>query len=141
MALQTTLSNLTVNAQADAMARLLDDGSIKIYTGVKPANADTAITSQVLLASCSLSATSAPAAVAGVLTFNAITPDAAADNTGTATWFRAYRADGTTAVMDGNVGTVGSVSNLELATVAIVANAVISITSLTHTVAKATTGL
>ena len=141
MAKDTQLSNATVNAQADALARLVDNGYLRIYSGSKPANADTAVSTQTLLAELRFAATSAPAAVAGVLTFNAISSDTAADATGTATWFRALKSDGTSAVLDGTVGATGSTSNLELATTSIVANARISVTSFVHTVSKATAGV
>jgi hypothetical protein len=70
------------------------------------------------------------AAVAGVAAANAITADSAADATGTATWFRALKSDGT-AVLDGSVGT--ATSNLILNTVSIVANAQVSVSSFTLT--------
>jgi hypothetical protein len=141
MALQTRLSNATANAQANALARLLDNGYLRIYSGSQPANADTAVGSQVLLAELRFAATSAPSAVNGVLTFNAITSDSSANATGSAAWFRAVGADGTAVVLDGSVGVTGSGNNLELSTVSIAENALVSITSFTHTVAKATTGL
>ncbi len=137
----TQIANTTVNAQADALARQLDNGYLRIYTGPQPANADTAITTQTLLAELRFAATSALAAVDGVLTFSAITSDEAANATGTAVWFRCFRSNGTTVVMDGTVGVTGSTSNLELATAEIVENARISVTAFVHTVAKATSGL
>lgn len=137
----TQITNATVNAQADALARQLDNGYLRIYTGPQPATADTAITSQVLLAELRFAATSALAAVDGVLTFSAITSDEAANATGTAVWFRCFRSNGTTAVLDGTVGATGSNSNLELATAEIVENARISVTAFVHTVSKATSGL
>ena len=138
MALDTQLSNAAVNAQADALARLLDNGYCRIYGAAKPANADTALSGQTLLAEPRFNATSAPAASGGVLTFNAFTADSAANNDGVAVWFRAYKSDGTTAVLDGTVGT--SSANLVMADTTIFAGALVQVTSLTHTVAKATTG-
>lgn len=135
MAKNTQVANVAVNAEADALARLLDGGFLRIYSGTQPATADTALSGNTLLAELGFSATSAPAAVAGVLTFNAITPDASADATGTATFYRCYKADGTTAVMDGNVLT--STGNLNLNSVAIQAGASVSVSSFTHTVEKA----
>ena len=63
----------------------------------------------------------------GVLTLNAITQDSSANATGTATWFRIVKADGTTHVMDGNVGTSGS--DLNLTTTSIVSGQPVSVTS------------
>lgn len=139
MAKNTQLANEAVNTQADALARLLDNGYLRIYSGTQPATADTALSGNTLLAELRLAATSAPAASAGVLTFAAITPDAAAA-TGTATFFRALKANGSSAVLDGTVGATGSTSNLELSTASIVAAVQVSVTSFTHTVAKSTPG-
>src|SRR4051794_39788313 len=105
MANALRLSNAAVSAEADALARLLDNGYLRIYSGTQPATADTALSGNTLLAELRANATSAPAAVAGVLTFNAVTSDTANDATGTATFYRAFKSDGTTGVMDGSVGT------------------------------------
>jgi len=72
MASNLKMSNAAVNAEADALARLLDGGFIKIYTGTQPATADTALSGNTLLGTLGVNATSAPAASAGVLTFNAV---------------------------------------------------------------------
>ena len=58
-----------------------------------------------LLADLTCNATFAAASSNGVLTLNAITSDSSADATGTATHFRIYKSDGTTAVLQGDVGT------------------------------------
>lgn len=102
-------------------------GLWRIYSGTRPASGGAATT---LLAELALSATMAAAASGGVLTFNSITQDSSADNTGTATWFRIVTSGGTFCV-DGNVGTSGS--DLNLTTVSIVATQPVSITSATIT--------
>ena len=137
----TRIADATVNAQADALARLLDNGYLRIYDGTQAASADTAVGAQVLLAELRYNATSAPAASGGLLTFNAFTADSSANATGTASWYRALKSDGTTVVMDGNVGATGSTSNLEMPTVSIVAGVQVSITSATHDVLNSSTGL
>lgn len=136
----TQLSTTTRNAMADAVARLLDGGSLKLYTGTQATDANTALGAQTLLGTLSLSATSAPAASGGVLTFNAITSDTDADATGTATWFRALKSDGTTVVMDGSVGSSGT-PNLLLNTDAIVIHARLDITGWTFTVPASGSGV
>lgn len=138
MAKNTQLTNLAANTEADALATLLNSGKLRIYDGTQPATGDTAITSQVLLAELTFNATAFGASVAGVLTANAITQDSSADATGTATWFRAWKSDGTTAVFDGSVGT--ATSNLILNTVSIVAGAAVQCSSFTFTIAKSTAG-
>jgi len=134
MANNLKLSNDAVNAEADALSVLLDNGYLRIYDGTQPANADTAIGAQVLLAELRFNATAAPAASGGVLTFNAITQDSNANNTGTASWFRALKSDGSTVLFDGTVGTSGS--DINIATTAIVAGAIVGVTSAVYTVSK-----
>lgn len=128
------VSNTVVNGQADALSVLADNGYIRIYDGTQPATADTAISSQVLLAELRFNADAAPSAVDGVLTFNAITQDSSANNTGTASWFRALASDGTTVLFDGAVGTSGS--DMNIATTSIVAGAIVGVTSFVYTVSK-----
>lgn len=139
MALNTQLSNAGVNAEADALAALLNTGYLRIYDGTQPATADTAVGAQVLLAELRFGATAFGAAVAGVLTANAITADSSANATGTAAWFRALKSDGTTAIMDGTVGTASA--NMIIATTSIAAAQTVSCSSFTHTLQKATSGL
>lgn len=128
------LSNNVVNPQADALSDLADNGYLRIYDGTQPATADTAITTQTLLAELRFNATAAPAASNGVLTFNAITQDSSANNTGTASWFRALASDGSTVLFDGAVGTSGS--DMNIATTSIVAGAIVGVSSFVYTVNK-----
>lgn len=134
MAANPKFSTAAVNAEADAFARLLDTGYLRIYSGSQPATADTALGAQVLLAELRFNATSAPAASAGLLTFNAITSDSSADATGTAAWFRALKSDGTSVVMDGTVGT--ATSDAIINSVSIVAAAQVDCTAFTLQVSK-----
>lgn len=132
MANNLKISTTAVNAQADALSDLLDNGYLRIYDGTQPANANTAITTQVLLAELRFNATAAPAASGGVLTMNSITQDSSANNTGTATWFRALKSDGSTAVFDGSVGTASC--DLNLGSTSITSGASVAVTSMTYTV-------
>jgi len=134
MANNLKLSNEAVNAEADALSVLLDNGYLRIYDSTQPATANTAIGSQVLLAELRFNADAAAAATAGVLTFNAITQDSSANNTGTASWFRALKSDGSTVMFDGTVGTSGC--DINIATTAIVAGAIVGVTSAGFTVNK-----
>jgi hypothetical protein len=134
MALSPSLANVGASAAADAVCALLNTGYLRIYSGTQATNADTAIGAQVLLAELRYGATAFGAAVNGVATANAITQDASADATGTATWFRALKSDGTTAVFDGSVGTSGA--NLNLNAVAISQGAAVSVSSQTYTQSK-----
>lgn len=110
------LDQITTRAGASALLR--------IYDGTRPATGGTATT---LLAELTCNTTFAPAAVNGVLTLNAITADSSANATGTATWFRIVQSDGSTFVMDGDVGTSGS--DLNLTSTSIVATQSVSVSS------------
>lgn len=132
MANNLKISTTAVNAQADALSDLLDNGYLRIYDGTQPANANTAITSQVLLAELRFNATAAPAASGGVLTMNSITQDSSANNTGTATWFRALKSNGSTVVFDGSVGAASC--DLNIGSTSITAGASVAVTSMTYTV-------
>ena len=123
----TTLRNARANAITTDIGGA---GLLRIYSGTRPANPAAPITG-TLLASLTLGTPFAPAASSGVLTANAITGDASADATGTATHFRIWRSDGTTAVIDGDVGTAGS--DLNLTTTSIVIGQPVNVTSLTIT--------
>src|SRR5437764_7021611 len=125
MATNLNMADAGVNAEANALAALLNNGYLRIYSGTQPATADTAITSQVLLAELRFGVTAFGSAVSGVITANAIASDTDADNTGTATWFRCLESDGTTPVLDGNVGTS---SNMTITTTAIVQHETIACT-------------
>lgn len=134
MANNLKVSNTVVNGQADALSVLADNGYLRIYDGTQPTNADTAIGAQVLLAELRFNADAAPAASNGVLTFNAITQDSSANATGTASWFRALKSDGSTVMFDGTVGVSGS--DLNISTTSIVAGATVGVTSFVYTVSK-----
>ena len=134
MANNLKLSNAAVNAEADALSVLLDNGYFRIYDGTQAATADTALGAQVLLAELRINTDAAPIAVNGVLTFNAITQDSSADNSGIASWFRALKPDGSTVMFDGTVGTSGC--DLNIATTSIVAGAIVGVTSFVFTVNK-----
>ena len=102
-------------------------GTIKIYSGAIPANAATAITSQVLLGTLTFSDPCGTIAD-NALTMYAITQDSSADATGTAAWARIADSNGVT-VMDINVTTTGGGGALTLNTTNIVIGGPILITS------------
>lgn len=83
-----------------------------------------------LLAELTFSDPSAGAAAAGVLTFNAITADASANNTGNASWYRIVTS-AAAFVLDGSVGTAGADINFN--TAAFVAGGNVAVTSLVFT--------
>lgn len=134
MAADPRLSNAAASAAADAVVDLIDAGAgagtIKIYDGTIPTNANTAVGSQVLLATLTFSDPAFGAAANGVATADTITSDNSADATGTASWARIADSNGNT-VMDVTVGTSGEDINFN--TVSFVSGATIAISSLTYT--------
>lgn len=134
MANNLKLANGTVDDQAQALADLLANGYLRIYEGSQPADADTAISSQTLLAELRFASPAESDITDGVITFDDLTADSSANATGTAQFFRALKSDGTTAVMDGSVGT--SSADLVMNSTAIQSGAEVAVTSWTHTVPK-----
>ena len=119
------------NAAANAITALIGaSGFLDIYDGTQPTNPDTALGAQNLLAHLALTADAFADAVSGVSTANAITEDASANASGTATWFSLTTSAGTR-ILDGTVGT--SDANLILVTTAIVATQPVEVTALTYT--------
>ena len=86
------------NRAADAVTARANNGSLRIYSGTPPADANAALSGNTLLAVPTFGATAFGAAASGVATANAITSDTSADNTGRPTFARALESDGTTVV-------------------------------------------
>ena len=128
MALDTRISTAAQNAAVDAVKARLNNGYIRLYSGTRPAGPGTALSGNTLLAELRFGATAFGASTGGSASANAITPDAAADASGTATFARLLQSDGTTAEADIEVGTSGA--NLNLNTVGITAGQSVSISSL-----------
>lgn len=113
------------NARMDAITTRAGNAALlRIYDGTRPATGGAATT---LLAELTCGTPFAPASSGGVLTANAITQDSSANATGTATWFRIVKSDGTTHVLDGNVAASGS--DLNLTTTSIVITQPVQVTS------------
>lgn len=128
------LSNAGANTKVDAITAQLNNGFLRIYDGTQPASADTAVGAQTLLAELRFNATAFAAAVAGVAAANAFTGDLSANATGTASWCRALKSDGTTVIFDGAVGVSGS--DLNLNTVSVVLGATVDVTAFQYTQPK-----
>jgi hypothetical protein len=128
--------NLFAFAQARATLRAeltltwLNSGSLKLYSGTRPATSDTAITGQILLATFTFPN---PAGVVanGVFTAGTIAPALVAAS-GTAAWGRSF--DATSGVIaDCDVGVTGSGAMVELSAVNLVEGAYVSVVSFTLT--------
>ena len=126
MASNLQYSNGTRDAQQNGLITYAGSNAIiRLYNGTQPANANTAISTQTLLVSLAISGAFGTDSN-GTLTFSTIN-NGTAVATGTASFFRIVKSDGTTVVMDGSVGT--SSADLVLNTVSIVTGDTVAITS------------
>ena len=106
MALQ--FSAAVRNARLDAIETAIGTSAVlKIRTGSAPADVATA-DSGTVLATLSLPSDWMAAASSGSKAKSGTWEDTSADATGTAAHFRVYASDGTTAHMQGTVGTSGT---------------------------------
>lgn len=106
------------NAKMDTLTTSIGTSAkLRIYSGTRPANPAAAITGTLLAELiCSASAFAA-ASSGGVLTANAIASGTGAAS-GTATHFRLWKSDGTTAVVDGDVAISGADLNINNTSIA-----------------------
>jgi hypothetical protein len=90
------------NSQLDAITSFVGaGGKLRIYDGTRPATGGAATN---LLAEFTLGSPFAPAAASATLSPN-LPAAVNASASGTATWFRVLKADGSTQAIDGSVGT------------------------------------
>jgi hypothetical protein len=118
-------SNATRHAQNEGLITYAGTNSqFNLYSGTQPANANTAITTQVLLVSMPIAGVFGTD-TNGTLTLGAVTQTNAAAS-GTASFFRIFKSDNSV-VMDGSVGL--SSADLILNSVDIVAGQSVDITA------------
>lgn len=99
-------SNATRNAQNEGLITYAGTGSqFNLYSGTQPANANTAITTQVLLVSMPIAGVFGTD-VNGTLTLGSVAP-ANAIASGTASFFRIFKSNNSV-IMDGSVGLVSA---------------------------------
>lgn len=108
-------ANLTARNILDVgLSPLFDTGQIDLLDGTQPADADTAITTQVVLGTITLPnpafAAATDAAPGALATANAIAPTIGIA-AGTTTWGRAYQSGGVTVIADLTVGSDIIISN------------------------------
>lgn len=109
-------SNGTRHAQNEGLITYAGTGAkICLYQGTAPTNANTGITTQTLLVTCVI-AGAFGTDTDGTLTLGTVTSGTAVA-TGTAQFFRVFKSDGSTVVMDGSVGTTGADLNLNTTTI------------------------
>ena len=122
------------NARMDAITTAVNaGGKLRFYNAPRPTDANTAVSTQTLLAELTCALTFAGTAASAAITANAITAANANAGAGagtTATWFRLTKSDGT-AIMDGNVATTAS--DLNVSSTTFVSGQQVSVTSWTIT--------
>jgi len=135
MALTLTLTIARAMALLTDLKTFIDSGTaavIEIYSGTQPADADAAVGGGTKLATLTMSATAFGAVTdnnpGAIMTAAAITPDASADATGTAAWFRMLTQAGGTNILDGSVAVAGA--DMNFSTVAFTAGSQIEISSM-----------
>lgn len=131
---ETTGANAARDAAIDAIAATLNGGSLRIYDGTPPADANAALSSNDLLAQLTLGDPAFGSASSGVVTANSITADTSADATGEPTFFRLLTSGGDV-VYQGDAGEAGAEELVlsDLSAGQIVAGGSVSVTSLTIT--------
>lgn len=130
------ISNVAAKAACDAVTGALGTSpTLRIYAGTAPTDADASLSSNTLLAELAMSPTPFNAATDGnpnaIAAANTISNDTAADNTGTASFWRMYKSDATTCVIQGTVGTSGAELNLN--SLSLVTGEIVSVSSFTFT--------
>ena len=126
MASNLKYSNGTRDAQQQGLITYAGSGAkIHIYDGTQPANANTAISTQTLLATLDVSGSFGTDSN-GTITVSSV-GNSTAVATGTASFFRITKSDNTTVVMDGSVGT--SNADMIFNTVSFVTGDIVAISS------------
>lgn len=117
---------------ANAVTTQVDSGSaaatLTIYSGTRPANANTALSGNTALATFTLNSTAFGAASSGVITLAGTPLTVVASNTGTAVFFRVATGGtgGAGVCFDGDVATSGSDLNLNSTSITSGVNVTIS---------------
>lgn len=128
------LANAPLGVMAAALVSDLDAAATpfyaEAYTGSIPATPATAITSQVKLGTITGSADPSATNSAGLITFNPMVQDDAADASGTWTWIRLFKGDGTVWA-DLDVGDLASSATAKANTVTVVAGGPLRVNAFT----------
>lgn len=140
-----SIDNASAIAACDAIVDNCDNGTtnaqatLVIYSGTPPANVDTPLSGNTVLAQLSMSnpafGGAVDAAPGATATAGAITDDTSADATGTATFFRILDRDNVPRIQ-GTAGDVGT-EELVLNSASIQAGAAVVVSSLTVTMPEA----
>lgn len=128
------LATATQNTMSDSVDALINTGgagTIKIYSGTQPANANASITG-TLLATFTLDNPAFGASSSGVITLSGTPLSTTGVAAGTATHFRCANGSAAT-VFDGSVTATGGGGQLQLNSVSISVGVTVEVTSGTFT--------
>lgn len=122
------------NSTLDSYTANFNSGTLKIYGGSVPADANASLGGATLLGTLSFGSTAFAAASGGSASANAITQDSSADATATATFYRALKSDGTTVIEQGSITATGGGGDLTFNTTSIVTGGPIVVSSFTRSI-------
>lgn len=120
-----------LNAEANAVGRLLNGGVLRLYDGTQPESPDTQVTDQRVIAELRFGSPAFQPARRGMVTATPLEPDPAARTVGMPTWFRALTPDGTP-VYDGSAGVASTQPDLVLDRAMIPREAKVSVSLVTY---------
>lgn len=124
-----TLSAALSNSYVDLIVDSVDGGSagtLKVYSGARPASPDDGVGAATLLATFTLGNPAFGSSASKVATVNTVA-GVTAVATGTAAWFRAANSAGT-AKFDGSVTATGSGGDLTLGSTSITSGGAVNLT-------------
>lgn len=121
------------NVANNAVAALLNTGYVRIYSGTRPANGQAALSGNTLLAELRFGATAFGASASGVATANAITQTGTNNASGTATFARLFKSDGTSQIRDMDVVVSATPDAVVASNTTVVAGGTFGISALTMT--------
>lgn len=129
-----SLATATRETLATTLGAECNSGFCRIYSGTRPTDANTALSGNTLLAELPFAATAFPGGTSdGVAAISANIADASADATGTASFARLFKSNGTTVVMDCSVTATGGGGEIQLSSVSVVTGATVTITAFSIT--------
>ena len=132
------LKYAAAHRQAQAAAQVADIGAspiLRVYDGTQPAGVDTAVTSQTVLAQGTLPGTPLTS-TGGVISKSGtwtLTGQSGAGGGTAGTWFRLFKSNGTTPVMDGTFGVSSGDYDMEADVNSIADGQTVTITGFTLT--------
>jgi hypothetical protein len=91
------------NIEVMVVTTQLNGGYLRVYGPPRPSSPEVAVTTQVLYAECRFGSPAFANPLNGTAAANTIAPETNVPVTGVPIWFRAFAADGVTAVLDGDM--------------------------------------